>query len=130
MKKKFLASASGITTAALIATGVMIAAPSQALERDAFGQCTSGNPFEFSVDRELNNVEFGFDIERATPFEKWTIKINQNGKRVVTERMQADDEGDVDRDYVRRSTNPNQVDRWVISARSASGNACKATVRN
>lgn len=130
MKKKLLASAGGLTTLALIASGVMVAVPSQALERDVFGQCSAGNPFEFSVDRERNAVDFDFDIERATPFENWTIKINQNGKRVVNERMSADEDGDVSRDYVRRSSNPNQVDRWVISARSASGNSCKATVRN
>jgi hypothetical protein len=130
MKKKLLASAGGLTTVALIATSIMIAAPSQAGERDVFGQCSSGNPFEFSVDRERNSVDFDFDIERATPFENWTISINQNGKRIVTERMSADEDGDVDRDYIRRSSNMNQVDTWVFSARSASGKTCKATVRN
>lgn len=45
MEKKLLASAGGLTTVAFISTSIMVAAPSQAGERDDFGQCSSGNPF-------------------------------------------------------------------------------------
>jgi hypothetical protein len=128
MNKKFLSGAGGLATVALVATSLMIAAPTQAQESNFFGQCSAGNPFEFSVDRERGSIDFDFDIEWATPFERWTIRINQNGNRIVTDRMQADEDGDVDRDYVRRSSNSTQSERWVFSARSTSGNLCSASV--
>lgn len=129
MNKKTKIGVSTLLSAGMVVGAVAIASPSQARERSVFSECSAGNPFEFSVDRERRAVDFDFDIERATPFERWTVKIDRNGQRVVNGTIRADEDGDASRDYVRRSntTNPQT---WVFNARSASGNTCKATIRN
>lgn len=129
MNKKTKAGVSTLLSAGLVIGAVAIASPSQARERNVFGECSAGNPFEFSVDRERRSVDFDFDIERATPFERWKVTIDRNGNRTVNGTVRADEDGDVSRDFVRRS-NSSTPEKWVFNARSASGNTCKATIRN
>lgn len=129
MNNKTKIGVSTLLSAGLIAGAVAIASPSQARERDAFGQCSAGNPFEFSVDREFRSIDVDFDIEWGTPFERWTVKIERDGKTFVNGTVRADEDGDADRDFVRRN-NSNAIQTWTFEARSESGNTCKATVRN
>lgn len=130
MKKRVAMGMSGLMSVGMVAGLMVVATPAQARERSVFGQCSAGNPFEFSVDVERRKVDFDFDIERGQRFERWTVNIKRDGKRIVKkQRLRADEDGDVSREYVRRS-NSTQPVVWEFRARSASGNTCKATLRN
>lgn len=110
------------------ATLILTPQTAQARELSALKDCTEGNPFEFSVDWERNKVDFDFDIERGQAFEKWSIRITRDGKTMVRDRLSADEDGDLSREYVRRGQQASG-ERWSFVAKSQGGNSCRAVLQ-
>ena len=114
----------------VLATAATLSLPhaSQAREEKAIKSCSSGNSFEFSVDWERSKVDFDFDIERGAAFERWTVRIKRDDQVLVRRNLRSDEDGDLSREFVRRGQ-LNAGEKWTFSARSESGNSCKATVK-
>lgn len=124
----------GATTAgAILATfGLFTASTASALpqpaqiEREKMGTCSSGARWNLDLEKEYRVIDINFEIDAATPGERWTIVVERNGSRVLRVSQVADFEGEVDVDHLVRDRAG--TDRISVSATSASGQTCRGSL--
>jgi hypothetical protein len=129
-KMKFTAIAAGAT----LATTGLLAAPAAAaprvlaeVERETMGTCSAGARWDLNLEREFGVIDIGFEIDGATPGERWTVVVKRNGSQVVKVSRPADAEGEVDVDHIVRDRSGS--DRFTVRATSASDQVCRAALR-
>lgn len=123
-----------IAAAAALATAGILAAPASAaparpaqIERETMGTCSAGARWDLSLEREFGVIDIDFEIDAATPGEKWTVKITRNGSKVLRVSQVADAEGEIDVNHIVRDRAGR--DRISVSATSASGQSCRGKLR-
>lgn len=111
--------------------GIALAVPqgAQAAPRDrivdrAFVDCPRGSMLEVDLEREGRKLEADVDIY-ANPRERWTVTFSQNGRHMARISRAANREGELN---VSRYL-PLRSGVVQVSARSASGERCMASVR-
>lgn len=131
MRKTIIASiAAGAT---LAAAGILVAPAASALprpaevERETMGTCSAGARWDLSLEREFGVIDIDFEIDGATPGERWTVVIDRNGKRALRVSQAADVEGEVDVNHIVRDRAG--TDRIAVTATSASGQTCRGSLR-
>ena len=130
MKKKILAGTALGASAAMIAAGTILAAPAQAapmdVERESRGTCSAGARWDFNLEREFGVVDIGFEIDNAKAGQKWSVRIEKNGKKILTRSYIADNDGEVDVDHLVRDSAG--TDKFSVRAKSSAGQVCSASL--
>ncbi len=126
----FTAIAAGAT---LAATG-LLAPPAAAaprvpaeVERETTGTCSASARWDLNLEREFGVIDIGFEIDGATPGERWNVVVKRNGSQVLKVSRPADTEGEVDVDHIVRDRSGS--DRFTVRAMSTDGQLCRATLR-
>jgi len=118
----------GACAGAAALSAVVLVPPAQAAPtRDvdhAMVDCSRSSMLHVTLERERNRFEVDFEIYSA-PRERWTVTIAQGGRTLHTVAKTANREGELDAwRYV-----PARSGAIEVSARSASGETCRASVR-
>lgn len=123
-----------IAAGAALATAGILAAPASAaparpaeVERETMGSCSAGARWDLNLEREFGVIDIDFEIDAATPGEKWTVSITRNGSKVLRVSQVADREGEIDVNHIVRDRAGS--DRIAVSATSASGQTCRGSLR-
>jgi len=131
MRKTLMAT---IAAGAVLATAGVLAAPASAaparpaeIERETMGTCSAGARWDLNLEREYGVIDIDFEIDAATPGEKWTVTINRNGSKVLNVSQEADPEGEIDVNHMVRDRAGSE--RISVTANSASGQACRGSLR-
>lgn len=129
MRKTIVAT---IAAGALLAMAGILAAPASAapaleVERETMGTCSAGARWDLNLEREYGVIDIDFEIDAATPGEKWTVSIARNGSKVLRVSQVADPEGEIDVSHIVRDRAGS--DRFSVTATSASGQSCRGSLR-
>ena len=111
------------TLMATIAAGAALATASVL----AMGTCSAGARWDLNLEREFGVIDIDFEIDAATPGEKWTVSITRNGSKVLKVSQVADAEGEIDVNHMVRDRAGS--DRISVTATSASGQSCRGSLR-
>lgn len=116
-------------TAAILSSAAITASPASAaeVEREPSGTCSSGARWDFNVEREFGVVDIDFEIDGSPARQKWTVRIEKNGAKILRTSVVADNDGEVDVSHLVRDSAG--VDRFSVRATSASGQVCRAALR-
>lgn len=110
-------------SAAVLVPPAQAAAPARIVDR-AMVDCSRSSMLHVTLERDRNRFEVDFEIYSA-PRERWTVTIAQGGRTLHTVVKTANREGELDAwRYV-----PARSGAIEVSARSASGETCRASVR-
>jgi hypothetical protein len=122
-KTTVLITAAIVGLTGMAATPAANAAPARKIDRSNV-DCSNGARMETSLERSARRLEVDVDIE-GEPRVIWTVRIYQGDRRVhtVTRTTNRDGEFDFYR-YLNDGTSPIRV-----TARSASGETCRAVLR-
>jgi hypothetical protein len=131
MKKKIMGGTALAASAALLAAGTVFAAPASAapleIERESSGMCSSGARWDFNLERDFGVVDIDFEIDGATAGQRWTVRMEKNGKKILKRSVLADNEGELDVSHLVRDSAG--TDKFSVRATSASGQVCSASLR-
>jgi hypothetical protein len=123
-----------IAAGSALAIGGLLAAPAHAaparpteVERETQGTCSAGARWDLNLEREFGVIDIGFEVDGATPGERWTVTIKRNGSQVLKVTRPADAEGEVDVDHIVRDRAGS--DRFTVRATSADGQVCRGSLR-
>lgn len=123
-----------IAASAALATAGFLAAPAMAaparpaeIERETMGTCSAGARWDLNLEREHGVIDIDFEIDAATPGQKWTVSITRNGNRVLRVSQVADREGEIDVSHIVRDRAG--TDRIAVSATSSAGQTCRGSLR-
>lgn len=97
------------------------------VEREVSDTCSGGARWDLSLEREFGVIDIGFEVDGATPGQRWTVLITRNGAQILRTVRPADAEGEVDVTHLVRDRAGS--DRFSVRATSASGEVCRATLR-
>ena len=131
MRKMIVAiTATGV---ALATVGLLTAPAASALprpaevERETMGTCSGSARWSLDLEKEFGVIDINFEIDAATPGEKWNVVLERNGSRVLKVSQVADLEGEVDVNHMVRDRAGS--DRISVAATSASGQTCRGSLR-
>ena len=110
-------------------SALLVAAPASAVdvERESSGTCSSGARWDFNVEREFGVVDIDFEIENSPVNQRWTVRIEKNGTKILRTSVLADNEGDVEVSHLVRDAAGS--DKFSVRATSSAGQVCKASLR-
>lgn len=117
----------GVAVTALAGTLLVWAVPAEAVEKRDTGACSAGARYELEVERERSRLDISFSVDRATPRERWQVRITNNGQQVARLTRTADSDGEWDVDRVVRDSGSGA--RIVVEARSSGGELCRGSLR-
>jgi len=121
-----IATGAALATAGILASPAS-AAPAREVERETMGSCSAGARWELNLEREYGVIDIDFEIDAATPGEKWTVSITKNGSTILNVSQTADREGEIDVSRIVRDQAG--TDRFSVTATSASGQTCRGSLR-
>lgn len=131
MRKKIVATlavGAAFATAGVLMVPAASASPSPTeVERETMGTCSAGARWDLNLEKEFGVIDIDFEIDAATPGERWTVVINRNESRVLRVSQVADVEGEVDVNKIIRDRSGS--DRISVVATSASGQTCRGSLR-
>lgn len=115
--------ACGSAIALAIPATSVASVPSRVVDR-AIVDCSRGGMLQVDLERERNRFEVDVEVYGSSR-ESWTVTWSTNGRTVHTVTRSANREGELN---VWRYM-PTRSKAIVVTARSADGESCRATVR-